>query len=237
MKAPIKPSPVKAMILAAGRGNRLRPLTDTLPKPLIPVCGKPLIEYHIEKLAAIGITEIVINHAWLGGVLEEQLGTGERWGINIHYSPEPEGGLETAGGIIKALPLLGDAPFLVVNGDVYCDFPFETLLNQAQKMMEDPACLAHLILVPSPAHNQTGDFGLTEDQYVMEMGHDTFAGLSVLSPDLFKHRPVEFLKLAPILRETMQQKQVSGALYTGYWSDVGTVERLDETQQQLGCIE
>ena len=236
MKAPINPSPVKAMILAAGRGSRLRPLTDTLPKPLIPVCGKPLIEYHIEKLAAIGITEIIINHAWLGDVLEAQLSMGERWGVNIHYSPEPEGGLETAGGIIKALPLLGDAPFLVVNGDVYCDFSFETLLNQAQKMVEDAACLAHLILVPSPAHNQTGDFGLTEEQRVIEEGNHTFAGLSVLSPDLFKHYPVEFLKLAPILREAMQQKQVSGTLYTGYWSDVGTAERLEETERKLGCI-
>jgi len=229
----MKPSPVKAMILAAGRGKRLRPLTDTLPKPLIPVCGKPLIEYHIEKLAAIGITDIVINHAWLGHVLEEQLGTGERWGVNIHYSPEPEGGLETAGGIIQALPLLGNSPFLVMNGDVYCGFPFETLLNQAQKMGDSSTCLAHLVLVPSPAHNPTGDFGLTEDKCVIETGHYTFSGLSVLSPALFKDRPVEFLKLAPILREAMQQKQVSGALYTGYWSDVGTFERLEETQRSI----
>ncbi len=227
--------PIKAMILAAGRGNRLRPLTDTLPKPLVPVCGKPLIEYHIEKLAAIGITDIVINHAWLGQTLEQQLGNGERWGVNIHYSPEPEGGLETAGGIIQALPLLGESPFLVINGDVYCDFQFEHLLSQAKKMCEDNTCLAHLVLVPSPEHNQIGDFGLNEQQQVIKSGHETFAGLSVLSPALFKHRAVAFLKLAPILREAMQQKQVSGCLFTGYWSDVGTVERLAETQKQLGC--
>lgn len=228
-------SPIKAMILAAGRGNRLRPLTDTLPKPLIPVCGKPLIEYHIEKLAAIGVTEIVINHAWLGQTLEQHLGHGERWGVKLYYSPEPEGGLETAGGIINALPLLGESPFLVINGDVYCDFQFEHLLNQAKKMRENSTCLAHLILVPSPEHNQTGDFALTEQQHVIEAGNETFAGLSVLSPKLFKHYDVAFLKLAPILREAMQKKLVSGCLFTGYWSDVGTVKRLAETQKQLGC--
>ncbi|MCF6253681.1 MAG: nucleotidyltransferase family protein [Thiomicrorhabdus sp.] len=227
---------MKAMILAAGRGNRLRPLTDTVPKPLIPVCGKPLIEYHIEKLAAIGITDIVINHAWLGEVLETSLGNGKRWGVNIEYSPEPEGGLETAGGIIQALPLLGNAPFLVLNGDVYCDFSFDSLLQTAQQMQLDSSLLAHLILVPSPNHNQTGDFDLNEQQQVIPQGELTFSGLSVLSPALFKGVEGGRKKLAPILRQAMEKRHVTGEIYQGIWSDVGTVERLAETHKMLGLI-
>ena len=231
----MKKPPIKAMILAAGRGNRLRPLTDTIPKPLIPVCGKPLIEYHIEKLAAIGVTDIVINHAWLGEVLEASLGNGERWGVTIHYSPEPEGGLETAGGIIHALPLLGDAPFLVLNGDVYCDFSFEHLLQTAQQMQGDSNRLAHLVLVPSPNHNQTGDFGLNEQQQVISEGELTFAGLSVLSPELFKGQVAGVKRLAPLLRQAMEKQRVTGEVFQGIWSDVGTVERLAETHKILGC--
>ncbi|MCF6299041.1 MAG: nucleotidyltransferase family protein [Thiomicrorhabdus sp.] len=228
---------MKAMILAAGRGNRLRPLTDTVPKPLIPVCGKPLIEYHIEKLAAIGITDIVINHAWLGEVLETSLGNGKRWGVNIEYSPEPEGGLETAGGIIQALPLLGNAPFLVLNGDVYCDFSFDSLLQTAQQMQTtDTSRLAHLVLVPSPNHNQTGDFDLNEQQQVIPQGELTFSGLSVLSPALFKGEEGGVKKLAPVLRKAMEKQRVTGEVYQGIWSDVGTVERLAETHKMLGLI-
>ncbi|VAW46640.1 Nucleotidyl transferase possibly involved in threonylcarbamoyladenosine formation [hydrothermal vent metagenome] len=231
--APIK---IKAMILAAGRGNRLRPLTDTLPKPLIPVCGKPLIEYHIEALAEAGVMDIVINHAWLGERLEAELGSGARWGVTLHYSPEPEGGLETAGGIIQALPLLGDSPFLVVNGDVYCDIQFKTLLQTAQQMASDSSRLAHLVLVPSPNHNQTGDFGLNAQQQVMVEGAFTFSGVSVLHPALFNGQPEGVSKLAPVLRKAMQKQRVTGEIYSGIWSDVGTVKRLNATEKMLGCI-
>lgn len=224
--------PVKAMILAAGRGNRLRPLTDSLPKPLVKVCGKSLIEYHIEKLAAVGVTDIIINHAWLGEKIEATLGCGQRWGVTIHYSPEPEGGLETAGGIINALPLLGHAPFIVINGDVYCDFDFEPLIKQAQQMLGRSDTQAHLMLVPSPEHNAQGDFGLTNTR-VTDAGHYTFAGLSVLSPALFTDLDVGFIKLAPILRQAMQRQTVTGTVFEGFWSDVGTLERLALTQQAV----
>ncbi len=236
MSGRVKRVPVKAMILAAGRGNRLRPLTDTLPKPLIQVCGKPLIEYHIEKLVAIGVTDIVINHAWLGDVLEASLGTGERWGATLHYSPEPEGGLETAGGIIQALPLLGETPFLVMNGDVYCDISFKALLQTAQQMQSDLSRLAHLVLVPSPNHNQTGDFGLNAQQRVQVEGTLTFSGLSVLHPALFKDHTPGVSKLAPVLRQAMKKQRVTGEVYQGIWSDVGTVERRNATEKMLGCI-
>jgi MurNAc alpha-1-phosphate uridylyltransferase len=236
MKSSPQKKTIKAMILAAGRGNRLRPLTDTIPKPLISVCGKPLIEYHIEKLAVIGVKDIVINHAWLGEVLEASLGNGERWGVNIDYSPEPEGGLETAGGILHALPLLGEAPFLVLNGDVYCDFSFDSLLQTAQQMQTtDTSRLAHLVLVASPSHNQTGDFGLNERQKVIAQGELTFSGLSVLSPALFRGEKAGVKKLAPILRQAMEKQRVTGEIYQGIWSDVGTAERLAETHEILGC--
>lgn len=219
------------MILAAGRGKRLRPLTDRLPKPLIEVCGKPLIEYHLEKLAQAGVLEVVINHAWLGEKIEATLGDGTRWGMTIHYSAEPEGGLETAGGIIKALPLLGDAPFLVINGDVYSDLPFERLIQRAQQMPRE--CQAFLMLVPNPAHNPSGDFGLLDTQQIVEASAHTFSGMSVLHPKLFQGREVEFIALAPILKQAIQSKQVMGELFEGYWSDVGTLERLNATERAV----
>jgi len=228
--------PIKAMILAAGRGNRLRPITDTTPKPLVPLCGKPLIEYHIEKLAQLGVKEVVINHAWLGDKIEQTLGDGSRWGLKIIYSAEPEGGLETAGGIINALPLLEEAPFILINGDVYCEQSFAVLLDQAKKIQsewqtDDPqARLGHLLLVPSPEHNQKGDFGLSATQQVIAEGEYTFAGLSVLSPALFKGMQVDFIRLAPILRQAMQEGRISGELEQGLWSDIGTIERLQATE-------
>ena len=225
-----KSAPVKAMILAAGRGNRFRPLTDSVPKPLIEVCGKPLIEYHIEKLAQAGVNEIVINHAWLGHKIEAALGSGERWGVKIHYSAEPPGGLETAGGIIQALPLLGEVPFLVINGDVYSDFAFDYLIEQAITMRSQTEVEAFLMLVPSPGHNTQGDFGLLESQRVTESGCYTFSGMSVLHPKLFSGMEVGFIKLAPLLRQAMQKQQVIGDLFDGFWSDVGTFERLKETE-------
>lgn len=223
--------PTKAMILAAGRGNRLRPLTDTTPKPLVPFCGKPLIEYHIEKLARIGVKEIVINHAWLGQKIEDTLGYGEHWNVNIHYSAEPEGGLETAGGIINALPLLGEEPFILVNGDVYTDLDFQHLLDQAQLMQTQVEWQAYLTLVPSPEHNSKGDFGLTEMGLITEQGEYTFAGISVLKPELFSNMPVDFIPLAPILRQVMNRQQAKGELFTGFWSDIGTLERLQQSEQ------
>lgn len=219
------------MILAAGRGKRLRPLTDSLPKPLIKVCGKPLIEYHLEKLAQAGVSEVVINHAWLGDKIEAALGDGTRWGMTIHYSAEPEGGLETAGGIIKALPLLGDAPFLVINGDVYSDLSFERLIQRAQQMPKE--CQAFLMLVPNPAHNPSGDFGLLATQQIVEASAHTFSGMSVLHPKLFQGREVEFIALAPILKQAIQAEQVMGELFEGYWSDVGTLERLNATERAV----
>ena len=223
--------PVKAMILAAGRGKRLRPLTDFVPKPLVPLCGKPLIEYHLEKLAKAGVKEVVINHAWLGHKIEKALGNGARWNLRIHYSAEPEGGLETAGGIIKALPLLGAQPFILINGDVFTDLAFEPLCAQAKAMQAPLACQAYLTLVPNPEHNQKGDFGLTDNQNVTEHGQYTFAGVSVLHPKLFAGMPIDFIALAPILRNAMTQQQVSGSVFHGFWSDIGTLERLQQTEK------
>ncbi|QKI89687.1 N-acetylmuramate alpha-1-phosphate uridylyltransferase MurU [Thiomicrorhabdus xiamenensis] len=221
-----------AMILAAGRGNRLRPLTDKLPKPLVPLCGVPLIEYHLRKLAAAGIRKVVINHAWLGQQIEEGLGNGERWGLEIDYSPEPEGGLETAGGIINALPKLGEEPFLLINGDVYCDYDFNCLVQSARQLQQSSGKMGHLTLVPSPAFNAKGDFGL-HNGLVSEQGEFTFAGLSVLKPQLFSGMKVDFIALAPILRAAMNKQLLDGEVFHGYWSDIGTLDRLQEAQQHL----
>lgn len=234
-------TPIKAMILAAGRGKRLRPLTDSLPKPLVGVLGKPLIEYHLEKLAKAGVKEVVINHAWLGEKIESTLGNGERWGIKIHYSAEPEGGLETAGGIINALPMLGSQPFLVVNGDVFTEMDFLPLVKKAEDLAEQQSRdnentfsqLGHVVLVPSPEHNPQGDFGINDNGMVEPQGHYTFAGVSVLSANLFAGLEVGFIALAPILREAMQNSQISGQIEYGLWSDVGTLERLQQTEQWL----
>ena len=223
------------MILAAGRGKRLRPITDSIPKPLVELCGKPLIEYHIEKLAKAGVSEIIINHAWLGHKLEETLGDGSRWNIKIIYSAEPEGGLETAGGVINALPLLGENPFLLINGDVYCEMDFTGLVIKAQAMQKIPSntLLGHLVVVPSPEHNTKGDFGLDAEKNLLSQGEFTFAGLSVLHPQLFTGLEVDFIPLAPILRKAMQIQKISGQLETTLWSDIGTIERLQATESLL----
>ncbi len=241
--------PVKAMILAAGRGKRLRPITDHTPKPLVKLNGKPLIEYHLEKLRDAGVQEVVINHAWLGEKIEQTLGDGSRWHLKIHYSAEPEGGLETAGGIINALPLLGEEPFVLVNGDVYCEMDFTKLVTKARQIQQQHqsqlagltelaeltdgklvASLGHLILVPSPAHNAKGDFGLTAKGLVESQGDYTFAGLSVLHPKMFAGMQVDFIPLAPLLRENMNAGLLSGEVEEGIWSDVGTLERLEQTE-------
>ncbi|MEG1155437.1 MAG: nucleotidyltransferase family protein [Acinetobacter sp.] len=216
---------MKAMILAAGLGNRMRPLTLHTPKPLLEVGGKPLIVWHIEKLAAIGVTEIVINTAWLGEKLAEALGDGSRFGINILWSHEGEG-LETAGGIINALPLLGDEPFILLNGDVWTTMDFAPLLDIDLKDN-----LAHLVLVQNPEQHPEGDFTLaagkayTFDQQV-EGENLTFSGVSVLDPKMFQGLETGKRPLAPLLKAAMQNQQVAASKLAGIWVDVGTPERL-----------
>ena len=216
---------MKAMILAAGLGNRMRPLTLHTPKPLLEVGGKPLIVWHIEKLAAIGVTEIVINTAWLGEKLAEALGDGSRFGINILWSHEGEG-LETAGGIINALPLLGDEPFILLNGDVWTTMDFAPLLDIDLKDN-----LAHLVLVQNPEQHPEGDFTLaagkayTFDQQV-EGENLTFSGVSVLDPKMFQGLETGKRPLAPLLKAAMQNQQVAASKVVGIWVDVGTPERL-----------
>jgi MurNAc alpha-1-phosphate uridylyltransferase len=222
---------MKAMILAAGHGTRMRPLTDHTPKPLLNVGGKPLIQWHIENLKQAGFKEIVINIAWLGDRITAALGDGSNYGLKLHYSDEQsEGALETAGGIIKALPLLGDEPFLVVNGDVWCNFNYS---NVSPLENND---LAHLILVKNPSHNLNGDFSINQDNNRVEDGGDnacTFSGIGYYHPDLFKNLAYGKRPLAPLLREVMNTSQVSGELYTGDWRDIGTPERLQKLNEEF----
>lgn len=214
------------MILAAGRGERMRPLTDYTPKPLLEVGGRRLIEYHILRLAAVGVRELVINLAHLGPQIEQTLGDGMRYGVKIHYSAETEA-LETGGGIFRALPLLGDAPFIIVNGDVWTDFPFERLLNA-------PHSLAHLVLVDNPPQHPKGDFVLQE-QRVMADGEPklTYSGIAVFDPKLFARCQAGRFPLAPLLRDAMAHNAVSGEHYRGEWWDVGTPERLQTLDRKL----
>ncbi len=218
---------MKAMILAAGRGERLRPLTDEIPKPLIKVAGKSLIEYHLHNLSNAGFKEIIINTAWLAKKIHQQLGDGSNYGVSIQYSDEGNA-LETAGGIINALPLLGDSPFLVVNGDIWCDFDFTTLpeLNDSTQ--------AHLVLVNNPAHNQDGDFAL-QDDLIKNTGESmhTYSGIGIYSPDFFLNQSSGSVPLAPIIRNKCNDGLVSGQFYDGSWTDVGTLERLQELESQL----
>lgn len=223
---------MKAMVLAAGRGERMRPLTDHLPKPLLSVGGKPLIVWHLERLAAAGFEDVVINHAHLGDKLVAALGDGTAFGLHIQWSPEPQGALETAGGIAQALPLLGNAPFLVINGDVYCDWPPVQARNHV--LGED---LAHLLLVPNPAHHPAGDFclaGARVDEGTAEGDKLTFAGIGIYRPELFAALECgQTAKLAPLLREAMQNGRVSGECHLGRWEDVGTPERLAALDVEL----
>lgn len=218
---------MKAMILAAGRGERMRPLTDHTPKPLLPVAGRPLIVHHIEALAAAGVREIVINLAWLGERIAAALGDGANWGVRLHYSREGAQALETGGGIFQALPLLGPEPFLVVNGDVWTDCPIEGLLRS-------PTGLAHLLLVPNPEHNPTGDFVLSEGRVVSESGPGlTFSGIGVYRPELFVGCQPGAFRLAPLLRQAAAAGQVSGECYAGRWFDIGTPARLAALEELL----
>jgi MurNAc alpha-1-phosphate uridylyltransferase len=216
---------LKAMILAAGRGVRMRPLTDALPKPLLPVRGKALLVWTIERLARAGLRELVINHSHLGAMIESRIGDGSAFGVSIRYSRESEP-LETAGGIANALALLGTEPFVVANGDILCDFDFARL----RRLALSPGHLAHLVLVPNPPHNAQGDFVL-EDPAVRAEGlpRHTFSGIALYRPELFSGvRPGDKAKLAPLLRCAMEQGRVSGELHAGEWHDVGTPERLAE---------
>jgi len=218
-----------AMILAAGRGERMRPLTDHTPKPLLQVAGKSLIVWHIERLAAAGIRELVVNHAHLGHLIEQALGDGDRWGVRIRYSAEGEGkALETGGGIYKALPLLGEQPFLVVNGDIWCDVDYAALALASDH-------LAHLVLVANPSHNPTGDFHLDATGQVHADGQPrlTFSGIGLYAPALFAGCTPGAFPLAPLLRDAMADGRVSGQLHPGRWVDVGTPQRLLMLDKQL----
>ena len=218
---------MKAMILAAGRGERMRPLTDQTPKPLLSVGGKPLIVWHLERLAKAGFKEVVINHAHLGAQIEQALGDGKSWDLKIQYSPE-KNALETAGGIANALPLLGSVPFLVVNGDTFTDIDFASLklpLNH----------LVHLVLVDNPAQHPQGDFaienGLLKNDGVAKL---TFSGVGIYHPDLFASLvPGEPAKLAPLLRQAIANNLASAQHYQGVWHDIGTPERLSSLDTEL----
>jgi MurNAc alpha-1-phosphate uridylyltransferase len=220
---------MKVMMLAAGRGERLRPLTDRIPKPLVEVAGKPLVVWHLERLVSAGFADVVLNVSHLADSIVERLGDGARFGASIRYSREAAP-LETAGGIAKALPLLGEAPFLLVNSDIYCEVDFAALGAAALD-----ARLAHLVLVPNPPHRVEGDFSLA-GALVGNSGEPryTYAGVAVLSPQLVTGvRAGEKAPLAPLLRQAAERRQVSGELYRGLWQDVGTLERLRELETIL----
>ena len=227
---------MKAMILAAGRGERMRPLTDTTPKPLLQVAGKSLIEYHIEALVKAGITELVINHAWLGEQIEAQLGDGTRYGASILYSREGDQVLETAGGIRNALDLLGSEPFIVVNGDVFTDYPFAKL-HHLSTDFSSAKNTAHLVLVPNPEQKPEGDF-YCRNQQISDQDDPsngqrfTFSGIALYRPDFFHDMSAGKYPLAPMLRSAMAKQQVSGEIYNGIWWDIGTQERLEEISGQ-----
>jgi MurNAc alpha-1-phosphate uridylyltransferase len=219
---------MKAMILCAGRGERMRPLTDHTPKPLLKIHSKALVVWHIEKLASLGFKEIIINIAHLGYKIPDALGDGSKWGITLLYSDEQKNGaLESAGGIIKALPLLGDDTFLVVNGDIWCDYEFDSSFNLGRDS-------AHLVLVPNPEHNPNGDFAL-QNNIVFTDGEEkfTFSGIGYYSPKLFEGLTCEKSALAPLLREAIQKERTSGSLHTGIWYDIGTPQRLKAVNKDV----
>ena len=218
---------MKAMVLAAGRGERMRPLTDTTPKPLLEVGGKALIEYHLAALQQAGVEDVIINHAWLGDQIASRLGSGEQYGLRIEYSAEIPEALETAGGIIQALPRLGSEPFMVINGDIWCDYPL-------QQLPRHPDGLAHLVMVDNPPHNPQGDFCLINGDLQAEGDSKlTYSGIGVFHPQLFAGLAPGIRPLAPLLKEAMVTHQVKGEHYRGHWYDIGTPERLTELDLQL----
>jgi MurNAc alpha-1-phosphate uridylyltransferase len=218
---------MRAMVLAAGRGQRMQPLTDAMPKPLLQVNEQPLLDFHLHALARAGVRDIVINVAWLQQQIREHVGAGATYGLQVHYSDEGDTALETGGGIFRALPWLGDAPFWIVNGDIHVDFDFEPPALQ-------PETLAHLYLTPNPAHNPAGDFSL-EGSSVVNTGPAmlTYTGIAVLRPELFAGCVEGVFPLAPLLRGAAAAGNVAGELLPGSWCDVGTPERLAELDRRL----
>ena len=218
---------MRAMILAAGRGERLRPLTDSTPKPLLTVAGRPLIVHHLKALAEAGVTRVVINLAWLGEQILRSLGADAGLGLDIHYSPEPPGALETAGGILQALDVLGPEPFLVISGDIHCDFPIKRLYGF------EPDGQAHLVLVDNPAHHPGGDFGLDDNGRLDPDGEQrlTYSGIAVMTPELFSGLAPGRRALRPVLDRALAAGQLTGEHYRGYWSDIGTPERLEAARR------
>jgi MurNAc alpha-1-phosphate uridylyltransferase len=231
---------MKALVFAAGLGERMRPLTDHTPKPLLEAGGKPLIAWHLERLAAAGATDVVVNTSWLADQFPRALGDGARWGLNLHFSYEGDTPLETGGGMLHALPLLGDAPFLLVNGDIWCDVDLGRLPTA-------PAGLAHLVMVDPPDHAPRGDFVLRADGRLedVEGPRLTYAGVAVYRPEILDgwqaiagnredaHRSPPRFPLAPILKARMAQGQVTGEHHRGRWTDVGTPARLEQLRADL----
>jgi N-acetyl-alpha-D-muramate 1-phosphate uridylyltransferase len=226
---------MKAMVLAAGRGERMRPLTLDRPKPLLEVAGMPLIGHHLHALAMAGFRDVVVNLSWLGDQIREALGDGSRYNVRVRYSDEGPEPLETGGGIFRALPLLGPAPFLVLNGDVWTDFPYAKLSESLRS-----GDVAHLVLVENPAHNAGGDFVLRSGRIVedgdgstREGKRLTFSGVGIYRPELFHGCLDGAFKLAPLLRAAAREGRVGGELHDGEWMDIGTPQRLDELDRRL----
>lgn len=224
---------MKAMILAAGLGTRMRPLTEHTPKPLLPVAGKPLLEYHIERLVAAGISELVINVSHLGQQIIDYCGDGSQWGASIQFSAEPEP-LETAGGIVQALPLLGDEPFLVVNGDIWTDYPLERLCERRLARAG-----AHLVMVANPAQHPQGDFLLDDQGLLQERPQGrvglTFSGIGLYSAEFFAELSEAKTALRPLFMAAIQRGRLAGEFYEGAWQDIGTPERLAELNEALAA--
>ena len=228
MMAAVAEPPCSAMILAAGRGERMRPLTDAVPKPLLEVRGKALIDYHLDRLARAGISQVVVNLAWLGSMIRDRLGDGSRYGLRIAYSEESPRALETGGGIFRALPLRGPKPFLVLNGDVFTDFPVA-----CAALRQD--CDAHLVLVPNPPQHSRGDFGLEGGLAVPSAPvQHTFSGIALYRPQFFTDCVDGAFPLKPLLLRSMAARRCSAELYRGLWEDVGTPERLAALNAPVG---
>lgn len=223
---------MKAMVLAAGRGERLRPLTDTMPKPLVSVGGKPLIAWHLAALARAGIREVVINLSWLGEQLRAALGDGRAFGLAIRYSEEGPVPLETGGGIFRALPLLGPEPFLLVNGDIWTDLAFDSLALGS-------GALAHLVLVPNPPQHPRGDFGLEPGGIVVNRDSDrfTYSGVGLYRPEFFDGCEPGRFPLLPLLNRAIAARRLHGEVYRGRWSDVGNAARLTALNAELAAVE
>ncbi|ORU91893.1 MAG: mannose-1-phosphate guanylyltransferase [Cycloclasticus sp. symbiont of Bathymodiolus heckerae] len=218
---------MKVMILAAGRGERMGRLTEHCPKPLLQIAGRSLIEHHILTLKEQGFSEFVINVAYLGNQIKQALGDGTKWEVQIEYSDEGDQALETGGGILNALPQLGEEPFLVVNADVWTDVSYASLRDEVDKDI-------HLVLVNNPKHNPTGDFNLLDGNVTQSGGECyTYSGIGIFNPRIFAGKNAGIFPLAPLIRDAITEQQVSGELHVGTWIDVGTPERLTDLEAAL----